>query len=67
MDLITYRKGSVLEISMNTAYFKATHIVYFGGRKIFDMGIDSQTVTWTPKEFIAFYSQAYWSVDQVIS
>jgi len=67
IDFITDHKGTVLEISMNKDCFRATHIVYFGGRRIFDMGIDSQTVSWSPKEFIDFYSQAYWTIEQVTS
>jgi len=65
--LLTINKGTIFEISMSTSCFKATHIVYFGGRKIFDMGIDSQSVAWNPKEFLSFYLPAYWTVEQVIS
>lgn len=67
VELLTTNKEKVFEISMSTACFKATHIVYFGGRKIFDMGIDSQTVAWKPNEFLGFYPQAYWKIEQVIS
>lgn len=67
VDLLKKNQKTVFEISLNTTDFKATHVVYYGGRKIFDMGIDSQTVAWKPNEFLTFYPQATWSIEQVIS
>lgn len=66
IELLTINKGTIFEISISAGCFKATHIVYLGGRKIFNMGIDSQTVVWKPNEFLSFYPQASWSIEQVI-
>ncbi|MBN1218530.1 MAG: hypothetical protein JXM69_06370 [Anaerolineae bacterium] len=66
VEFLIQHKGKFVEASMSNGIFKATHILRFGGRKIFDTGIDSQEVTWTPQEFIDFYPKAYWMIEQVV-
>ena len=66
IKLVTENNDKVYEVSLNNGFFNATHFLSFGGRKIFDIGIDSQEITWFPDDFISFYYQAYWIVDQVV-
>jgi len=66
INLLKKNKGKIFEISLSNQFFKATHFIYFGGKKLFDTGIDSQEITWTPDEFLKFYSKAYWSIEQVV-
>ena len=47
-------------------YFRATHMLVFGGKKIFDTGIDSQETKWSPEEFVEFYPKAYWLIEQIV-
>ena len=63
---LTENKGKYVEASMNNNIFKATHMIIFGGRKIFDTGIDSQEISWKPQEFIEFYQKAHWLVEQIV-
>jgi len=60
------RKGRVIEASLNNGIFNATHFLRFGGRKIFDYGIDSSAMSWKPQEFVDFYSRAVWRIDQIV-
>jgi len=66
VKLLIENKRRYIEASMNAAGFKATHMLVFGGRKIFDTGIDSQETVWEPKEFIKFYPNAYWLIEQIV-
>lgn len=66
VNLLIQNKGKYIEASMGNAYFKATHILAFRGRKIFDTGMDSQETKWYPEEFIKFYPDAYWQIEQIV-
>lgn len=66
VDLLIKNKGRYIEASMSNGYFKATHMLTFGGRKIYDTGIDSQEVKWSPQEFIEFYPEVYWLIEQIV-
>lgn len=55
-----------VEASLNNGMFNATHLVRFGGRKIFDIGIDSQEVSWKVEEFVSFYEMSFWKIDQIV-
>jgi hypothetical protein len=59
-------EGYFVEASLNDGLLNATHILRFGGRKIFDIGIDSRESTWKPEEFADFYPRANWRLDQII-
>ncbi len=63
--LITNR-DRVIEASLNDGVFNATHVLRYGGRKIFDCGIDSEVISWRPKDFLDFYPSAFWLIDQVV-
>ena len=65
-NLLIQNKGKYIEASMCSACFRATHMLTFGGRKIFDTGIDSQEITWYPKEFVEFYPNAFWVIEQIV-
>ncbi|GAB4439725.1 MAG: hypothetical protein Kow0031_21610 [Anaerolineae bacterium] len=67
VDLLTNNKGKYVEASLNNGFFSATHLLVFGGQKIFDTGIDSQEISWKPEDFIRFYPEAYWVVDQIVT
>lgn len=60
-------KNSYFEVSLSNKYFRATHFMTFGGKKIYDTGIDSKDVKWTPNEFLEFYPRAFWKIDQIIN
>ncbi len=66
VDLLIKNKGRCIEASMSNGYFKATHMLAFGGRKIYDTGIDSEEVKWRSQEFIEFYSEAHWLIEQIV-
>lgn len=59
-------KGRHFEAGMDNGFFCATHFLCFGGRKIYDTGIDSQDIIWKPQEFVDFYRFAYWKIDQIV-
>lgn len=59
-------EGHFVEASLNDGLINATHVFRFGGRKIFDIGVDSRESTWKPKEFAEFYQRASWKIDQII-
>ena len=59
-------KAKTIEASLNNSAVNATHFLRFGGRKIFDCGIDSRSVSRDVEKFLSFYSQAYWRVDQIV-
>jgi len=64
--LLKSERSSYLEVSLNNKYFKATHFMTFGGKKIYDTGIDSKDIKWKCNEFLEFYPYAYWKIDQII-
>jgi len=66
VDLLIKNKGKYIEASMSNGYFKATHMLVFGGRKIYDTGIDSEEIKWSPQEFIKFYSESFWLIEQIV-
>lgn len=66
IKLVTRNKNKVYEISLNNGVFNATHFLSYGGKKIYDIGIDSKEIKWFPNEFISFYSRAFWIIDQII-
>ena len=68
-ELLSFLLGDTtktIEASLSSGRFSATHFLRFGGRKLFDCGIDSAEVSWDIKDFMAFYSGAYWKLDQVV-
>ncbi len=68
-QLVSFLLGGdkkTVEASLNNGELNATHIIYFHKRKIVDCGIDSRDVVWTIKNFISFYRNAYWKLDQVL-
>ena len=64
--LLTADKNVDFEVSLNNGVFNATHFLRFGGRKIYDIGIDSQQSLWNISEFTAWYNEANWLVDQIV-
>jgi hypothetical protein len=66
IDRMFKQKNHVFEASLNNGFFNAMHFLRWGGRKIFDCGIDSADISWAPNEFNAFYEQAFWQIDQII-
>lgn len=66
MELLLSKRNHTIEACLNDGTFNATHFLRFGGRKVFDFGIDSVEVLWDIESFLAFYSQAYWRVDQIV-
>jgi hypothetical protein len=59
-------KGKVFEVAILKGFFRATHFIYFGGRLLYDTGIDSQEIKWKPEEFVSYYSSTFWHIDQVV-
>ena len=66
VELLVKNKRIWIEACLNTRVFRCCHMMVFGGRKIFDIGIDSQEVTWKPDEFVKFYDKAYWEIEQIV-
>lgn len=56
-----------VEASLNDGIFNATHFIRFGGRKIFDTGIDSQEISWSINDFVSYYENTFWKIDQIIN
>lgn len=66
INLLKANKGLYLEAAISMGDFRATHFLFFGGKKIYDTGIDSQDVKWFPVEFLEFYQKAIWNIDQFV-
>jgi hypothetical protein len=66
IQLLTWLPKHTIEASLNYGATNMTHFLEFGGRKIFDIGIDSAEVSSDPEEFLAFYAEAYWRIDQIV-
>ena len=60
------QKNKIFETSLCLFQFRATHFIFWGGKKIFDTGIDSQEIKWKEKEFLDKYSESSWLVEQII-
>lgn len=67
VNLLINNKKNYFEVFLSNGYFNATHFITFGGKKIYDTGIDSKDVKWTIEEFINFYPYAFWKIDQIIN
>lgn len=59
-------KGKVFEVSLCLVFLRATHTISWGGKKIYDTGIDSQEIKWKESEFIEEYSESVWLIEQII-
>lgn len=64
--MLVNRRGCIIEASLNNGIFNATHFLRWGGRKIFDCGIDSRDISWSLEDFRTFYENAHWRIDQVV-
>ncbi len=63
---IKANKGKTFEVAIVKEIFRATHFIYFGGRLLYDTGIDSQEIRWKPEEFLNYYISTFWQIDQVV-
>ncbi|MFZ1289200.1 MAG: hypothetical protein WAR79_03890 [Melioribacteraceae bacterium] len=66
MELLKLNKKTIYEVSFVKDEFCATHIIYFGGKLLYDTGIDSQEVKWKPIDFLNHYKLTYWKIFQII-
>ena len=66
LALVMERRNRVVEASLNDGTFNVTHFLRFGGRRIFDCGIDITIVAWKHEEVTTFYSWAFWQIDQIV-
>jgi hypothetical protein len=69
LELVSFSLGGnrkTVEASLNNGALNATHIIHFHKRRIIDCGIDSRDVVWPKKDFVSFYRNAYWKIDQVL-
>lgn len=66
IQLLLLFKGRTIEASLNNGIFNATHFLNYGGKKIFDCGIDDAPMSWYPQEFLAFYPKSIWGIDQIV-
>jgi len=51
---------------LGNGFAKATHLIYWGGRKLFDTGIDSEEIKWKEEEFQENYSKSFWEIEQIV-
>lgn len=66
VDLLKLNKKKQIEVSIKNHFLSATHFLSFGGKKIYDVGIDSKQSIWEIKEFIEHYKNTYWNIDQIL-
>ena len=66
-EILSRHRKIFFEVSLANGYFCATHFLAFGGKKIYDTGIDSKDIKWSIDEFIGFYPSAIWRIDRVIN
>lgn len=59
-------KGKVFEVSLNNGFFRATHMIYWGGKILYDTGIDSVEIKWKSDEFKNHYDLSFWEVEQIV-
>ena len=59
-------KGRVIEASLIKGFFNFTHFMDFGGRVIYDMGIDSKEVSRRPHEFLERYQNEWRRIEQIV-
>lgn len=67
LNRLKKNKGKFFEVALSNGIFRATHILYWRGKMLYDTGIDSQDIKWTREDFINWYPKAYWLIDQVVS
>jgi AAA15 family ATPase/GTPase len=66
VSLLLTGTTTTVEASLNNGKFNATHFIHLHKRRIIDCGIDSRDVIWTIKNFISYYRNAYWKLDQIL-
>lgn len=66
INSLKINRGNVFEVSINNGFFKATHLIYWGGKILYDTGIDSIEVKWKIEEFLENYFYSYWEIEQVV-
>ena len=64
--LLVENKNVDFEVSLNNGVFNATHFFRYGGKRIYDIGIDSHLVTWNKNDFVKWYSNSKWLIDQIV-
>lgn len=68
-ELVTKLKvnqGKMFEVAINKGAFRFTHFIYFGGKLLYDTGIDSHEIKWKPQDFSDYYNSTFWQIDQVV-
>lgn len=65
ISLILDGKTKWIEVSLNNGVFNATHLLFNGKHRLIDVGTDSSEVRWKPRDFLNFYRDARWKVDQM--
>jgi len=65
LEIMINLQNHTIEASLNNGTFNATHFLRFGGRKVYDCGIDSADISWNIDEFLRHYPQAFWKIEQI--
>jgi hypothetical protein len=66
INLLKLNRGKVFEVSISNGFLKATHLIYWGGKILYDTGIDSIEIKWKADEFLENYILSYWEIEQVV-
>ena len=59
-------RRKMFEVAICKGSVRATHFIYFGGKLLYDTGIDSKEVKWKPQDFLNHYKHTFWKIDQVV-
>ena len=59
-------RHKMYEVAICKDAFRATHFIYFGGKLLYDTGIDSKEVKWNPQDFLYHYKHTFWKIDQIV-
>jgi hypothetical protein len=66
IEIICQNERKTIEASLVLSGCFATHFLRYSHRKLHDVGIDSEAVSWKIDEFLVYYPNALWVVQQIV-
>jgi len=65
-EFLYLNKEKLIEASQVSGVLRATHLFSISESSVFDEGVDSEETEWEREEFIEWYKNTKWIIDEVI-
>lgn len=66
IKIVTSNPNMWVESKLRFGNISATHFLIFSNEKLFDEGIDGEEREVTTADFIEFYKNSFWQIDNIV-